>query len=176
MEHLYDIVKSGAMVKRAQNKKRFTPVNFKLRWFELTKKHFCYFNEENVEVSFLEFHCGLWIICCEFEIQMSNEIPPNEPVTASEATLGKSSPKQCAAPKRVKRRNPWIKLKFAFRVVFCVQFEFSERFVENFLSFVNKKQWFPERLLWKISKKEPKQDFQNWLKQHKLIRKPVIIC
>ncbi|EDW11468.1 tyrosine-protein kinase Btk29A isoform X1 [Drosophila mojavensis] len=48
-EHLYDIVKSGSMVKRAQNKKRFTPVNYKHRWFELTKRTFCYYDVENVE-------------------------------------------------------------------------------------------------------------------------------
>lgn len=50
-EHLYDIVKSGSMVKRAQNKKRFTPVNYKHRWFELTKRTLCYYDVENVEVS-----------------------------------------------------------------------------------------------------------------------------
>ncbi|XP_037958717.1 tyrosine-protein kinase Btk29A isoform X1 [Teleopsis dalmanni] len=48
-EHLFDIVKSGSMVKRAQNKKRFTPVNYKQRWFELTKKTLSYFDIENVE-------------------------------------------------------------------------------------------------------------------------------
>lgn len=50
-ERLYDVVKSGSMVKRAQNKKRFTPVNYKHRWFELTKRTFSYFDVENVEVS-----------------------------------------------------------------------------------------------------------------------------
>ncbi|XP_026844132.1 tyrosine-protein kinase Btk29A isoform X2 [Drosophila persimilis] len=48
-ERLYDVVKSGSMVKRAQNKKRFTPVNYKHRWFELTKRTLCYFDVENVE-------------------------------------------------------------------------------------------------------------------------------
>ncbi|XP_011178509.1 tyrosine-protein kinase Btk29A isoform X1 [Zeugodacus cucurbitae] len=48
-ERLYDIVKSGSMVKRAQNKKRFTPVNYKQRWFELTKKSLSYFDTENIE-------------------------------------------------------------------------------------------------------------------------------
>ncbi|EDV59328.1 tyrosine-protein kinase Btk29A isoform X1 [Drosophila erecta] len=48
-ERLYDVVKSGSMVKRAQNKKRFTPVNYKHRWFELTKRTFSYFDVENVE-------------------------------------------------------------------------------------------------------------------------------
>ncbi|KAI8042321.1 hypothetical protein M5D96_003623 [Drosophila gunungcola] len=49
-ERLFDVVKSGSMVKRAQNKKRFTPVNYKHRWFELTKRTFCYFDVENVEI------------------------------------------------------------------------------------------------------------------------------
>lgn len=51
-ERLYDICKSGWMTKRSQNKKRFTPINYKLRWFELTKHFLCYFDVENVEVSF----------------------------------------------------------------------------------------------------------------------------
>ncbi len=50
-ERLYDIVKCGSMTKRSQNKKRFTPVNYKLRWFELTKQFLSYFDIENVEVS-----------------------------------------------------------------------------------------------------------------------------
>ncbi|KAL9925191.1 tyrosine-protein kinase Btk29A isoform X1 [Glossina fuscipes] len=48
-ERLYDIVKSGFMIKRAQNKKRFTPVNYKQRWFELTKRTLSYFDVESVE-------------------------------------------------------------------------------------------------------------------------------
>lgn len=51
-ERLYDICKSGWMTKRSQNKKRFTPVNYKLRWFELTKYYLSYFDVEGVEVSF----------------------------------------------------------------------------------------------------------------------------
>lgn len=51
-ERLYDICKSGWMTKRSQNKKRFTPVNYKLRWFELTKYYLTYFDVESVEVSF----------------------------------------------------------------------------------------------------------------------------
>lgn len=50
-ERLYDVCKSGFMIKRAQNKKRFTPVNYKQRWFELTKRTLSYFDVENVEVS-----------------------------------------------------------------------------------------------------------------------------
>ena len=48
------IVKAGSMIKRSQNKKRFTPVNYKTRWFELTKFYFSYFDIENYEVSQLE--------------------------------------------------------------------------------------------------------------------------
>lgn len=50
-ERLYDVYKSGWMTKRSQNKKRFTPINYKLRWFELTKYCLCYYDVENVEVS-----------------------------------------------------------------------------------------------------------------------------
>lgn len=55
-ERLYDIVKSGFMIKRAQNKKRFTPVNYKQRWFELTKRTLSYFDVESVEVSNYCYH------------------------------------------------------------------------------------------------------------------------
>lgn len=62
-ERLYDIVKSGSMTKRSQNKKRFTPVNYKLRWFELTKHFLSYFDIENVEVSlsFVFFIISLYV-------------------------------------------------------------------------------------------------------------------
>lgn len=49
----HDVIKSGSMTKRSQNKKRFTPVNYKNRWFELTKSLLSYFDIENVEVSFI---------------------------------------------------------------------------------------------------------------------------
>lgn len=52
---LYDVIKSGSMTKRSQNKKRFTPVNYKNRWFELTNNLLSYFDIENVEVSFFFF-------------------------------------------------------------------------------------------------------------------------
>lgn len=58
-ERLYDICKSGWMTKRSQNKKRFTPVNYKLRWFELTKYYLTYYDVENAEVSFCFFFCLL---------------------------------------------------------------------------------------------------------------------
>lgn len=68
-ERLFDIVKSGSMTKRSQNKKRFTPVNYKLRWFELTKHFLSYFDVENVEVSFfflLFFFCLVFFLYFDF--------------------------------------------------------------------------------------------------------------
>lgn len=44
-------IKGGYMIKRSQNKKRFTPVNYKTRWFELDLHYLRYFDIENVEVS-----------------------------------------------------------------------------------------------------------------------------
>ncbi|XP_065201501.1 tyrosine-protein kinase Btk [Planococcus citri] len=38
-----EIVKQGLMVKRSQNKKRFTPVNYKQRWFVLTNHSLIYY-------------------------------------------------------------------------------------------------------------------------------------
>ncbi|XP_033218372.1 ras GTPase-activating protein 3-like [Belonocnema kinseyi] len=37
-------IKQGFMVKRSQNKKRFTPVNYKQRWFVLTRRHLIYYD------------------------------------------------------------------------------------------------------------------------------------
>jgi tyrosine-protein kinase Tec len=45
-----NVVKQGFMIKRSQNKKRFTPVNFKQRWFVLTKRHLIYYDSDT-EVS-----------------------------------------------------------------------------------------------------------------------------
>ena len=44
-------VKQGFMVKRSQNKKRFTPVNYKQRWFVLTRRHLIYYDGDG-EVNF----------------------------------------------------------------------------------------------------------------------------
>lgn len=38
------VVKEGFMIKRSQNKKRFTPVNYKQRWFVLTKSYLIYYD------------------------------------------------------------------------------------------------------------------------------------
>lgn len=48
-DRLYDVIKAGWMTKRSQNKNRFTPVNFKLRWFELSKNWITYYDIEDVE-------------------------------------------------------------------------------------------------------------------------------
>lgn len=45
------VLKAGYMVKRSQNKKRFTPVNYKTRWFELTRLYLSYYDIGNLEVS-----------------------------------------------------------------------------------------------------------------------------
>ncbi|KAF3429971.1 hypothetical protein E2986_13821 [Frieseomelitta varia] len=39
-----DVVRQGFMVKRSQNKKRFTPVNYKQRWFVLTRRYLVYYD------------------------------------------------------------------------------------------------------------------------------------
>lgn len=44
------VVKEGFMVKRSQNKKRFTPINYKQRWFVLTRQHLTYYDTDS-EVS-----------------------------------------------------------------------------------------------------------------------------
>ncbi|XP_075234447.1 tyrosine-protein kinase Btk29A isoform X2 [Lycorma delicatula] len=41
-----EVVKQGFMVKRSQNKKRFTPINYKQRWFVLTKRHLIYYDSD----------------------------------------------------------------------------------------------------------------------------------
>ncbi|XP_024083882.1 tyrosine-protein kinase Btk29A isoform X2 [Cimex lectularius] len=41
-----EIIKQGLMIKRSQNKKRFTPVNYKQRWFTLTRKQLVYYDTE----------------------------------------------------------------------------------------------------------------------------------
>lgn len=46
-----EIIKQGLMIKRSQNKKRFTPVNYKQRWFVLTSNSLIYY-EPNTEVSY----------------------------------------------------------------------------------------------------------------------------
>lgn len=51
-----EIIKQGFMVKRSQNKKRFSPINYKQRWFVLTRRHLIYYDSEG-EVS-LFWSCG----------------------------------------------------------------------------------------------------------------------
>lgn len=45
-----DVVRQGFMIKRSQNKKRFTPVNYKQRWFVLTRRLLVYYDSDS-EVS-----------------------------------------------------------------------------------------------------------------------------
>jgi len=45
-----DVIRQGFMIKRSQNKKRFTPVNYKQRWFVLTKHYLIYYDGDG-EVS-----------------------------------------------------------------------------------------------------------------------------
>ncbi|XP_048511813.1 tyrosine-protein kinase Btk29A isoform X3 [Athalia rosae] len=40
------IIKKGFMTKRSQNKKRFTPINYKQRWFVLTRHHLIYYDSD----------------------------------------------------------------------------------------------------------------------------------
>ncbi|XP_029670158.1 tyrosine-protein kinase Btk29A-like isoform X1 [Formica exsecta] len=39
-----DVIRQGFMIKRSQNKKRFTPVNYKQRWLVLTKHYLIYYD------------------------------------------------------------------------------------------------------------------------------------
>ncbi|XP_049836755.1 tyrosine-protein kinase Btk29A isoform X2 [Schistocerca gregaria] len=41
-----EVVKQGLMIKRSQNKKRFTPVNYKQRWFVLTRRFLIYYDSD----------------------------------------------------------------------------------------------------------------------------------
>ena len=45
-----EIIKQGYMVKRSQNKNRFTPVNYKQRWFILSRQYLLYY-DNNGEVN-----------------------------------------------------------------------------------------------------------------------------
>lgn len=47
-----EVIKEGLMTKRSQNKKRFTSINYKIRWFVLTRQFLVYYELEN-EVSYL---------------------------------------------------------------------------------------------------------------------------
>lgn len=47
-----EVICQTYMVKRSQNKKRFTPINYKERWFVLTKNALVYYDTDG-EVSFI---------------------------------------------------------------------------------------------------------------------------
>ncbi|KAI4463657.1 tyrosine-protein kinase [Holotrichia oblita] len=44
-----EVLKQGFMTKRSQNKKIYTPVNRKQRWFVLTNRHLIYYDTDNEE-------------------------------------------------------------------------------------------------------------------------------
>ncbi|XP_057339629.1 tyrosine-protein kinase Btk29A isoform X2 [Microplitis mediator] len=46
VESKREVVKQGYMVKRSQNKKRFTPINYKQRWFVLTRYYLAYYDSD----------------------------------------------------------------------------------------------------------------------------------
>lgn len=50
-----DVVRQGFMIKRSQNKKRFTPVNYKQRWFVLTKHYLIYYDGDGEVSKILNF-------------------------------------------------------------------------------------------------------------------------
>lgn len=50
-----EVLKQGLMIKRSQNKKRFTTVNYKQRWFVLTRQFLIYYDTEN-DVSGFNFY------------------------------------------------------------------------------------------------------------------------
>lgn len=41
-----EVIRKAFMVKRSQNKKIFTPVNYKERWFILTRKYLIYYDSD----------------------------------------------------------------------------------------------------------------------------------
>ena len=50
-----EVIKEGFMIKRSQNKKRFTPVNYKQRWFVLTKSYLIYYDGDGDVSNFFFF-------------------------------------------------------------------------------------------------------------------------
>lgn len=45
-----DVIKQGFMTKRSQNKKIYTPVNYKQRWFVLNRKFLIYYDNDSEDV------------------------------------------------------------------------------------------------------------------------------
>lgn len=60
------IIKIGSMIKRSQNKKRWSIVNYKTRFFELSHTHLIYFDNCEGEVRehyyFLLFYCKYFYV------------------------------------------------------------------------------------------------------------------
>lgn len=57
-----DVIRQGFMIKRSQNKKRFTPVNYKQRWFILTKHYLIYYDGDSEVSSFEIYNISIYII------------------------------------------------------------------------------------------------------------------
>lgn len=53
-KYLDTVVKEGCMVKRSQNKKPYTKVNFKQRWFVLSNTSLIYYDTDNKEVCIVQ--------------------------------------------------------------------------------------------------------------------------
>lgn len=56
-----EVIKQGFMIKRSQNKKRFTPINFKQRWFIISRRYLTYYDTDG-EVSFFFFFLSKYFI------------------------------------------------------------------------------------------------------------------
>lgn len=73
-----DIIKCGFMIKRSQNKKRFTSVNYKRRWFELNLVYLHYFDIQNDQVSYVYDYCILF-----FTVNLYIKVVYNSKITIS---------------------------------------------------------------------------------------------
>lgn len=59
-----DVIRQGFMIKRSQNKKRFTPVNYKQRWFVLTKHYLIYYDGDGEVSKILKFTPEFYFTKC----------------------------------------------------------------------------------------------------------------
>lgn len=59
-----EVVKQGLMVKRSQNKKRFTPVNYKQRWFVLTQSYLIYYDTDGEVCLWANAHLYTCYLIC----------------------------------------------------------------------------------------------------------------
>lgn len=54
-----NVIKSGYMVKRSQNRRLYTIPNYKKRWFVITKTHLVYYDLDNEAVSNIFLFAGI---------------------------------------------------------------------------------------------------------------------